>query len=150
MALKFSRSFCVRRFVVLSECPREVHIKRGAHPWNSMAAAHPSTADSSLGRSSMSLKCVSQVSQLANSLELSAVPNSKPKDSVLRADPVTQPPKGLQGRPKKRSREDAASASTTSKARSSVCEHGQRHQCNLALASPVQPLKCLELLIPIY
>merc|ERR1712166_1279725 len=106
----------------------------------------PSSLCSSAVRSEL-LTCADLLHHLANSIELSGslaqilrqkvdptvtcvVPNSKPQDREMPADPTTESPQEHQWRPAKRCRDDAASASAASKGKSSICQHGRiRRQC---------------------
>ena len=93
------------------------------------------------------LICADSIQHLADSIELTdsvarilrqkvnptvtcVVPNSKPQDREMPADPTTESPQEHQCRPEKRFRDDAASVSAASKGKSSICEHGRkRSQC---------------------
>merc|ERR1712166_846071 len=106
----------------------------------------PSSLCSSAVRSEL-LTCADLLHHLANSIELSGslaqilrqkveptvmcvVPNSKPQDREMPADPTTESPQEHQCRPEKRCRGDAVSASAAKKGKSSICEHERiRSQC---------------------
>merc|ERR1711865_1339756 len=106
----------------------------------------PTSLCSSAIRSEL-LTCAVLLQHLANSIELSGslahilrqkvdptvtcvVPNSKPQDREMPADPTTESPQEHQWRPAKRCRDDAVSASAANKGKSSICQHGRvRNNC---------------------